>query len=38
MGMYQGAQEVLKYCEEIGMNTSTNHKCLVEWNDINKSQ
>jgi hypothetical protein len=26
------------YCEEIGMNTSTNHKCLVEWNDINKSQ
>ena len=30
--------KVLKYCEEIGMNTSTNHKCLVEWNDINKSQ
>jgi hypothetical protein len=29
---------VLKYCEEIGMITSTNHKCLVEWNDINKSQ
>jgi hypothetical protein len=29
--------KVLKYCEEIGMNTSTNHKCLVEWNDINKS-
>jgi hypothetical protein len=22
--------KVLKYCEEIGMNTSTNHKCLVE--------
>jgi hypothetical protein len=30
--------KVLKYCEEIGMNTSTNHKCLVEWNDINKEQ
>jgi hypothetical protein len=30
--------KMLKYCEEIGMNTSTNHKCLVEWNDINKSQ
>jgi hypothetical protein len=30
--------KVLKYCEEIGMNTSTNHKCLVEWNDINISQ
>jgi hypothetical protein len=30
--------KVLKYCEEIGRNTSTNHKCLVEWNDINKSQ
>ena len=22
--------KVLKYCEEIGMNTSTIHKCLVE--------
>jgi hypothetical protein len=30
--------KVLKYCEEIGMNTITNHKCQVEWNDINKSQ
>jgi hypothetical protein len=30
--------KVLKYCEEIGMNISTNHKCLVEWNDINKSK
>jgi hypothetical protein len=30
--------KVLKYCEEVGINTSTNHKCLVEWNDINKSQ
>ena len=30
--------KVLKYREEIGMKTSTNHKCLVEWNDINKSQ
>jgi hypothetical protein len=30
--------KVLKYCEEKGMNKSTNHKCLVESNDINKSQ
>ena len=30
--------KVLKYCEEIGMSTSTNHKNLVEWNDINKSK
>jgi hypothetical protein len=30
--------KVLKYCEEIGMNTSTNHKCLVEWNEMKKSQ
>jgi hypothetical protein len=30
--------KVLKYCEEIAVNTGTNHKCLVEWNDIDKSQ
>ena len=30
--------KVLKYCEELGVNTSTNHTCLVEWNDINRSQ
>jgi hypothetical protein len=30
--------KVIKYCEEIGMNTSTNYNCLVEWNDINQSQ
>jgi hypothetical protein len=30
--------KVLIYCEEIGMNTSTKPKCLVEWNHINKSQ
>ena len=30
--------KVIKYFEEIGRNTSTNHKCLVEWNDINRSQ
>jgi hypothetical protein len=29
---------MLKYCEEIGINTTTNHKGLVEWNDINKLQ
>jgi hypothetical protein len=33
MEMYK----VLKYCEEIGVNTRTNQKCLV-WNDINNSQ
>jgi hypothetical protein len=27
--------KVLEYWEETGINTSTNHKCLVEWNDIN---
>jgi hypothetical protein len=30
--------KVLKYCEDSGMDMSTNHNCLVEWNDINKSQ
>jgi hypothetical protein len=30
--------KVLKYCEEIGVDKSMNHKCLVEWNDINMSQ
>jgi hypothetical protein len=29
---------VLKYCAEIGRNTSTNYKCLVDWKDNNKSQ
>jgi hypothetical protein len=29
---------VIKYCEDSGMDMSTNHNCLVEWNDINKSQ
>jgi hypothetical protein len=30
--------EVLKYCEDSGMDMSTNHNCQVEWNDINKSE
>ena len=30
--------KVLEYCEERGADCSTNQKCLVEWNDINKSQ
>jgi hypothetical protein len=30
--------KVLKYCEDSGMDMSTNHNCLVEWNDMNKTQ
>ena len=30
--------KVLEHCEERGADRSTNHKSLVEWNDINKSQ
>ena len=30
--------KVLEHCEERGAGRSTNHKSLVEWNDINKSQ
>jgi hypothetical protein len=28
----------LKYCEEKGLKSYTSYNCLVEWNDMNKSQ
>jgi hypothetical protein len=30
--------KVLKYSEEKAVDGSVDHKCLVEWNDLNKSQ
>jgi hypothetical protein len=30
--------EVLYYCKEKGDVNSSNHTCLVEWNDINKTK
>jgi hypothetical protein len=30
--------KVIKYCEDSGMDMSTNHICLVEWNDMNTTQ
>ena len=30
--------KVLEYCEERGEDSSKNHECLVECNDIKKSQ
>jgi hypothetical protein len=30
--------KLIKYCEEIERNTCADHKCLVEWNDIDWSQ
>jgi hypothetical protein len=29
---------VVYYCKEKGDVSSSNHKCLVEWNDINKTK
>jgi hypothetical protein len=29
--------KVFKYCEDSGMDMSTNHHCLVQWDDMNKS-
>jgi hypothetical protein len=29
--------KVVDYCKEKGDVNSSNHKCLVEWNDINKT-
>jgi hypothetical protein len=29
---------VVDYCKEKGNVNSSNHKCLVEWNDINKTK
>jgi hypothetical protein len=31
-------QKVVDYCKEKGDVNSSNHKCLVEWNDINKTK
>ena len=30
--------KVLEYCEEREADSNANHKCLLEWNDVNKSQ
>jgi hypothetical protein len=30
--------KLLNYCKEKGDVNSSNHKCLVEWNDINKTK
>jgi hypothetical protein len=30
--------KVVDYSKEKGDNHSSNHKCLVEWNDINKAK
>jgi hypothetical protein len=30
--------KVVDYCKEKGDDHSSNHKCLVEWNDINKTK
>jgi hypothetical protein len=30
--------KVVSYCKEKGDIHNSNHKCLVEWNDINKTK
>jgi hypothetical protein len=30
--------KIVDYCKEKGDVNSSNHKCLVEWNDINKTK
>jgi hypothetical protein len=30
--------KVVDYCKEKGDVDSSNHKCLVEWNDVNKNK
>jgi hypothetical protein len=30
--------KLFDYCKEKGDNHSSNHKCLIEWNDINKTK
>jgi hypothetical protein len=30
--------KVVDYCKEKGDINSSNHKCLVEWNDVNKTK
>jgi hypothetical protein len=29
---------VVDYCKEVGEVNSSNQKCLVEWNDVNKTK
>jgi hypothetical protein len=36
--MSWGCHKVVDYCKEKGDVKSSNHKCLVEWNDINKTK
>jgi hypothetical protein len=30
--------KVVDYCKQKGDDHSSNHKCLVEWNDVNKTK
>jgi hypothetical protein len=30
--------KVVDYCKEKGDVNSSNHKCLVEWNDVNNTK
>jgi hypothetical protein len=30
--------KVVHYCKEKGDDHSSNHKCLVKWNDTNKTK
>jgi hypothetical protein len=30
--------KLVDYCKEKGDVNSSNHKCLVEWNDVNKTK
>jgi hypothetical protein len=36
--MSWGCHKVVDYCKEKGDDHCSNHKCLVEWNDINKTK
>jgi hypothetical protein len=36
--MYWECCKVVDYCKEKGDVNSSNHKCLMEWNDINKTK
>jgi NDP-sugar pyrophosphorylase family protein len=36
--MSWGSQKLIYYCKEKGHDYGSNHKCLVEWNDINKNK
>jgi hypothetical protein len=36
--MFWECCKLVDYCKEKGDVNSSNHKCLVEWNDINKTK